>query len=217
MAMDYFPIFCNLKDKRCLIVGGGQVATHKAQGLLAAGAVLRLVAPAISTELEHLRVRHEIEWYPASFSLQHLQSCWLAIAATNDPLVNRQIAEAAHAERLFCNVVDDPSAASFITPSIIDHSPVMIALSCGGNAPVYSKILKAHVTDNLPAGMREKVLLAGSLRERVNHACSDRARKRAFWTAFFQHAPLQRALQQENSVEVTQQVEWLIQHRLLSA
>ncbi|ALR77226.1 precorrin-2 dehydrogenase/sirohydrochlorin ferrochelatase family protein [[Enterobacter] lignolyticus] len=215
--MEYFPIFCRLQDKRCLIVGGGRVATHKAQGLLAAGALLRLVAPAITPELDNLRAQYAIEWRQAPFSPQHLESCWLAIAATSDPVVNRQVAEAANAERVFCNVVDDPSAASFITPAIIDRSPVIIALSCGGNAPVYSKILKAHVAGHLPAGMRERVLLAGSLRERVNNACSDRDRKRAFWTAFFQHGPLQQALQQGNSAEVEQQVEWLIRHRLLSA
>lgn len=215
--MEYFPIFCRLQDKRCLIVGGGRVATHKAQGLLAAGALLRLVAPAITPELDNLRAQYDIEWRQAPFSPQHLESCWLAIAATSDPVVNRQVAEVASAERIFCNVVDDSSAASFITPAIIDRSPVIIALSCGGNAPVYSKILKAHVAGHLPAGMRERVLLAGSLRERVNNACSDRERKRTFWTAFFQHGPLQQALQQGNSAEVEQQVEWLIRHRLLSA
>lgn len=214
--MDYFPIFCNLKGKRCLIVGGGLVATHKAKGLLAAGAVLRLVAPTLTPELASLHASGDIEWFPATFSPQYLQSCWLVIAATSDRQVNRQVAGAASAERIFCNVTDDPSAATFISPAVIDRSPVIIALSCGGNAPVYSTILKAHVADHLPAGMRESVRLAGALRERINGACGDRERKRAFWDAFFQHVPLQQALAQEHEQEVKQQVEWLIQHRLLS-
>ncbi|EBT2497427.1 TPA: bifunctional precorrin-2 dehydrogenase/sirohydrochlorin ferrochelatase [Salmonella enterica subsp. enterica serovar Eastbourne] len=159
--MDYFPIFCNLKGKRCLIVGGWQVAT-------------------------------------------------------SDQKVNRQVAGPASAERIFCNVVDDLSVATFISPAIIDHSPVIIALSCGGCAPVYSKILKTHVAARLPPGIRESVRLAGALRERVNGACSDRERMRAFWAAFFRHVPLQQALAQEHEQEVKQQVEWLIQHRLLS-
>ncbi|WP_065106320.1 precorrin-2 dehydrogenase/sirohydrochlorin ferrochelatase family protein [Escherichia coli] len=214
--MDYFPIFCNLRGKRCLIVGGGQVATHKVKGLLAAGAVLRLVAPTLSPELASLYASGDIEWYPVTFSPQYLHSCWLVIAATSDPQVNRLVSEAASAERLFCNVTDDPSAASFISPSIIDHSPVIIALSCGGNAPVYSKILKAHVAAHLPSGMRESVRLAGALRGRINSVSGDRERKRAFWTVFFRHAPLQQALAQGNEREVKQQVEWLIQHMLLS-
>lgn len=214
--MDYFPIFCNLKGKRCLIVGGGQVATHKAKGLLAAGAELRLVAPSLTPELASLHACGDIEWVPATFAPQYLQSCWLVIAATSDPQVNRQVAVAASAERLFCNVADDPSAATFISPAIIDHSPVIIALSCGGNAPVYSKILKAHVAAHLPPDMRESVRLAGALRERVNGACVDRDRKREFWAAFFRHVPLQQALAQEHEQEVKQQVEWLIQNKLLS-
>lgn len=214
--MDYFPIFCNLKGKRCLIVGGGQVATHKAKSLLAAGAVLRLVASTLTPELAGLHACGDIEWFPATFAPQYLHSCWLVIAATSDPQVNRQVAGAASARHLFCNVTDDLSAATFISPAIIDHSPVIIALSCGGNAPVYSKILKAHVAAHLPPGMQESVRLAGALRERVNGVCSDRERKRAFWAAFFRHVPLQQALAQEHEHEVRQQVEWLIQHRLLS-
>lgn len=214
--MEHFPIFCHLQGKRCLIVGGGQVATHKARGLLSAGATLRIVAPSLTPELEALRSQYEITWQAEPFSPRHLQGCWLVVAATSDPEVNRRVSEAASAEYLFCNIVNDPSRASFITPAIIDRSPVIIALSCGGNAPVYSKILKEHVIQHLPADMRDSVLLAGALRARVNHASDSRERKRAFWVAFFHHAPLLHALRQKNGAEVQRQVDWLFEHVLLS-
>ncbi|WMY75300.1 bifunctional precorrin-2 dehydrogenase/sirohydrochlorin ferrochelatase [Buttiauxella selenatireducens] len=212
--MDYFPLFCDLKGKRCLIVGGGQVATHKARGLLLAGATLRLVAPSITSELELLCAEHDIEWLPVPLIKQHLTGCWLAIAATNDAAANRLVSQWATAEQKFCNCVDDPSCASFITPAIIDCSPVIIAVSCGGHAPVYSKILKQHLSEQLPAGMREMVLLAGVLRERVNQSCDSRERKRAFWTMFFHHAPLRQAVSENNTDEIHQQVESLFQNAL---
>lgn len=212
--MDYFPIFCQLNGKRCLIVGGGQVATHKARGLLQAGATLRVVAPALTPELDQLRTEHAIEWSSDPFSSQHLQHCWLVIAATNDPQVNQQVSQAAEEARLFCNRVDDPSSASFITPAIIDHSPVIIALCSGGHAPVYSQILKQHLTEHLPERMRERVQLAATLRERVNQSGESRERKRAFWVAFFQHPPLQHALMQQNATAIQLQVEGLIRRYL---
>lgn len=212
--MDHFPVFCNLNGKRCLIVGGGQVATHKARGLLQAGATLRLIAPSLTPELEQWRTEQDIEWYPVPFSSSHLQHCWLVIAATNDPLVNQQVSEAAADARLFCNRVDDPSSSSFITPAIIDHSPVIIALCSGGYAPVYSQILKQHLAQQLPKNMRELVQLAASLRQRVNQSGESRERKRAFWMAFFQYPPLQHALSQQCAEDIQQQVQALLRRYL---
>lgn len=208
--MEYFPIFCDLQGKRCLIVGGGQVATHKARGLLQAGATLRLVAPSITSELEQLCSQYDIEWCQVSFVKQHLQGCWLVVAATNDAAVNRQVCQWATAKHMFCNCVDDPSCASFITPAIIDKSPVIIAVSCGGQAPVYSKILKQHLSEQLPVGMREMVLLAGEIRERINQSCDSRERKRAFWMAFFHYVPLRQAVSEHNAAEIHYQLEHLI-------
>lgn len=79
-----------------------------------------------------------------------LDSCWLAIAATDDDAVNLRVSNAAESRRIFCNVVDAPKAASFIMPSIIDRSPLMVAVSSGGTSPVLARLLRERLESVLP-------------------------------------------------------------------
>ena len=103
--MDYLPIFANVRNKRCLVVGGGQVATRKAGVLLEAGAKVRVVAPEIDAELAKQK---GIEPLVARFDASHLDGAILVIAATNDRNVNKQVSELAQARSIPVNVVDDP-------------------------------------------------------------------------------------------------------------
>ncbi|HAZ76036.1 MAG TPA: siroheme synthase, partial [Enterobacteriaceae bacterium] len=79
-----------------------------------------------------------------------LDPCWLVIAATDDDAVNQQVSDAAEARRIFCNVVDAPKEASFIMPSIIDRSPLMVAISSGGTSPVLARLLREKLESLLP-------------------------------------------------------------------
>lgn len=76
--------------------------------------------------------------------MKAFDTCWLAIAATDDDALNQRVSEAAEARRIFCNVVDAPKAASFIMPSIIDRSPLMVAVSSGGTSPVLARLLREN-------------------------------------------------------------------------
>ncbi|MGH8685100.1 MAG: precorrin-2 dehydrogenase/sirohydrochlorin ferrochelatase family protein, partial [Nitrosospira sp.] len=128
--MDFLPIFVNIKKRNCLVVGGGEVAARKIALLLRAGAHITIIAPELCAELsEQLReqlsqgmITHRVE----AFRPDHLGDAVLVIAATSDRAVNREVSEAAGQLRIPVNVVDNPALCSFIMPSIVDRSPVLV-------------------------------------------------------------------------------------------
>lgn len=180
--MDHFPLFVRLQGQGCLVVGGGPVAARKARELLAAGAQLTVNAPAAGAEMRALIAAtptarlHEGPFEPALVE-QHL----LVIAATSEPSVNKAVAEAARAARRLCNVVDDGAASSFIVPGIVERSPVLVAVSSGGKAPVLARLLRQRIESWLPMRTGALALWAGRWRAAVTRQVSDPGARRDLW------------------------------------
>lgn len=145
--MDYFPIFCQLAQKPCLVVGGGEIAERKARLLIDAGAQLTVVALSFTPQFLSWQQAQKIRLIQRAFTDELINHQWLVIAATNNDAVNQQVYQAANARQTFCNVVDSPQQASFIMPSIIDRSPIMVAISSGAKPRFwrasYAKSLKS--------------------------------------------------------------------------
>ncbi len=148
--MDYLPIFCRLDNKPVLLVGGGEVAERKARLLLDAGARLTVVSPELDPELAELADSGTIEWLAGEFEPAQLTGKWLVVAATDRREVNALVYQSANQAGIFANVVDDPKRSSFIMPSIIDRSPLMVAISSGGKAPVLARLLREKLEALLP-------------------------------------------------------------------
>ncbi len=179
--MDYLPIFCRLDNKPVLLVGGGEVAERKARLLLDAGAQLTVVAPELDPELAELAANGSIEWLAGEFVPQQLAGKWLVVAATDRREVNALVYQSANQARIFANVVDDPKRSSFIMPSIIDRSPLMVAISSGGKAPVLARLLREKLEALLPQHLGAVAAFAGSLRERVKARFATMGARRRFW------------------------------------
>ncbi|WP_042050083.1 siroheme synthase CysG [Aeromonas dhakensis] len=179
--MDYLPIFCRLDNKPVLLVGGGEVAERKARLLLDAGAQLTVVAPELDPELAELAANGSIEWLDAEFAPAHLTGKWLVVAATDRREVNALVYQSANQARIFANVVDDPKRSSFIMPSIIDRSPLMVAISSGGKAPVLARLLREKLEAMLPQHLGAVAAFAGSLRDRVKTRFATMGERRRFW------------------------------------
>ncbi|MFQ2293403.1 siroheme synthase CysG [Aeromonas enteropelogenes] len=179
--MDYLPIFCRLDNKPVLLVGGGEVAERKARLLLDAGAHLTVVAPELDPELAELAANGSIEWLDAEFAPAHLTGKWLVVAATDRREVNALVYQSANQARIFANVVDDPKRSSFIMPSIIDRSPLMVAISSGGKAPVLARLLREKLEAMLPQHLGAVAAFAGSLRDRVKARFATMGERRRFW------------------------------------
>lgn len=179
--MDYLPIFCRLDNKPVLLVGGGEVAERKARLLLDAGAQLTVVAPELDPELAELATNGTIEWLAGEFAPAQLTGKWLVVAATDRREVNALVYQSANQARIFANVVDDPKRSSFIMPSIIDRSPLMVAISSGGKAPVLARLLREKLEALLPQHLGAVAAFAGSLRERVKARFASMGERRRFW------------------------------------
>jgi len=180
--MDYFPAFLDLSGKRCLLVGGGAVAARKARLLLAAGAELTVVAPAIGADIAALgRSGQRLVIHEREFERTDIHGHWLVVCATNDADAQRAAASAAAGARVFCNVVDDPGASSYITPAIVDRGAVVVAVSSGGSAPVLARRIRAQIEALLPATLSRLAALAGRWRQRVASRIADAGARRRFW------------------------------------
>lgn len=179
--MDYLPLFLEVRHRQCLVVGGGDIALRKVRLLHSAGAVIRLVAPEVHLDIQQLLKAgdHQIEERP--FQPDDLNNICLVIAATDDAELNRQVAQLASQQNLFVNVVDDAQSGNAIMPSIVDRSPVVVAFSTGGKAPVLARLLREKLEAMLPSGYGRLAELAGQFRERVGQKFSTINERRYFW------------------------------------
>ena len=184
--MDYLPVFFSLKDRDCLVVGGGAVARRKVDLLLRAGAGVTVVAPKIEATLAELAAEGRVAHLPDVFHPDMLAGKALIVSATEKKEVNRRVAEAAQARNIPVNVVDDPDLCSIIFPAIVDRSPVVIAVSTGGASPVLARLLKARLESLIPVAYGQLAALAGEWREKVKNALEEPEARRKFWERVFQ-------------------------------
>ena len=179
--MRFFPIFLNLKGRRCLVVGGGEVAANKLQGLLEAEAEATLVAPEATAEIAALEEQGRISRQAREFIPEDVAGCALVIAATNDEQTNRRVAEAATVRNIPVNVVDNPQLCDFIMPSVVDRRPVQVAVSTGGASPVLARLLRARLETLIPAAYGRLATLLRDFRGRVKARIPQATERRRFW------------------------------------
>lgn len=181
MTMTNFPIFLKLQDQPCLVVGGGAVAFRKTQQLLTAGAKIIVVAPEIVSSLNKLRKSGQINHHEQSFDEACLQDMKLVIAATDDMQLNNMIAQQAKSKNILVNVVDNPDTSTFIMPSVIDRSPVMVAVSTGGASPILARLLRARLESLIPSSYGKLATLIAQFRNKVKQHYPNIRERRRFW------------------------------------
>lgn len=208
--MDYFPIFCQLNDKPCLLVGGGEIAERKARLLMDAGAQITVIAPEFTEQFSQWQAANKLSCICTAYHPDYLANKWLVIAATDDETVNQQVYQTATQQRIFCNVVDSPEQASFIMPSVIDRSPLMIAISSGGKAPVLARILREKIEQQLPISLGRLANIAGKLRDKVKQRFHSMSARRYFWEQFFADKALQAEIDAHREVQVEQRIQSLL-------
>ncbi len=212
--MHHLPIFCQLRGRDCLLVGGGDVAERKARLLMEAGARLTVNALAFSPQFIVWANEGMLTLAAGEFNDALLDASWLVIAATDDNDVNQRVSDAAEARRIFCNVVDAPKEASFIMPSIIDRSPLMVAVSSGGTSPVLARLLREKLEAVLPQHLGQLAGYAGKLRERVKTHFDNVGERRRFWEKFFVNDRLAQSLANDDTQAVSDVTEQLLNEPL---
>ena len=178
--MRYFPIFVDLKDRKVVVVGGGEEALRKVRLLLKTRARILVVAPLLHDELA---AEPRVEWLATQFSPKQLDGAALVYAA--EPAVNEAVSAEARARGIPVNVIDVAEISTFLTPSIVDRDPVVIAIGTEGTAPVLGQGIRARLDAELPQALGELAAKANALRSRVAKEVPHGNRRRSFWAKFF--------------------------------
>jgi len=184
--MDYLPIFLKIEDRPCLVIGGGKVAARKIALLVRASAHITVVSPELCANVKALVDRDNVTCIERQFREEDMDGVVLVIAATDDADVNRRVSELARQHRIPVNVVNAPDLGSFIMPSIIDRSPVQIAVSTGGASPVLARLLRARLESFIPAAYGRLAKLVNEYRGSVKQRFSDIGQRRYFWENILQ-------------------------------
>jgi uroporphyrin-III C-methyltransferase/precorrin-2 dehydrogenase/sirohydrochlorin ferrochelatase len=184
--MDYLPIFLKIEDRPCLVVGAGKVAARKIALLARAGAHTTVVSPEVCAEVKELIKQDNVSCIQRQFREEDMDGVVLVIAATDDEAVNRGVSALAYQHRIPVNVVNAPNEGNFIMPSIIDRSPVQVAISTGGASPVLARLLRARLESFIPAAYGRLAHLVNDYRGSVKKHFSNSGQRRYFWENILQ-------------------------------
>lgn len=183
--MDYFPIFINIEQKPCLVIGGGDIAYRKINLLLKANAQVTCVSPLCCDGVEQLAQDKKINLFKKDFELSDIDTQILIVSATDDAVLNAQVSGLAKEANIPVNVVDSPDLCSFIMPSIVDRSPIIVAISSAGKAPVLARLIRAKLESTIPNAYGKLATLAGNFREQVKAKFDNIEDRRYFWEKAF--------------------------------
>lgn len=178
--MDYFPIFMDLRGQSVLVVGGGQVASRKIRLLLRAGADVRVAAAELCETVGAWAEAGRLAVIGPAYEAWQLRGVRLVFAATDDSALNRSVFRDAEQRCIPVNVVDDTRHCRFISPALVDRSPVQVAISTGGSSPVLARRLRGWIERLLPTGLGAVAAAAARLRAEVKRGLPPHARRR-FW------------------------------------
>jgi precorrin-2 dehydrogenase/sirohydrochlorin ferrochelatase len=145
--MKYYPIYLDLRDRPCLIVGGGQVAERKTLSLLEAGANVTIISPSLTQKLQELSQSGKIIHMPKTFDDKNLTGALLVIAATDSREVNTSIGRLCKKRNILVNVVTTPDESSFIVPSVVERGELLIAVSTSGMSPALSRKIRQELEE----------------------------------------------------------------------
>jgi precorrin-2 dehydrogenase/sirohydrochlorin ferrochelatase len=177
----YYPMFVDLQGKRCLVVGGGEIASRKVQGLLDADALVVVVSPALCEALATLAVQGVITYQSRPFRADDVLGCTLVIGATDQLEMNMAVCKAARAHDVWVNIVDTPEACDFIAPAIVRRGPLQIAISTGGHSPTLAKRIRMQLEEAYGPEYGRLLEKLGRERQRIRHLIRDPDLRKAYY------------------------------------
>jgi siroheme synthase-like protein len=154
--MAYYPIFIELQDRRCLVIGGGREAQRKVEGLVAAGGRIDIISPALTEDLQRLLADGKIaSWQQRDYREGDVEGYEVVMVATDDGAVNAEVSAEGKRRRVWVNAADDTENCDFILPAVIRRGSITVAASTGGTSPALARRLReeleAYLTEDMPA------------------------------------------------------------------
>ncbi|SMM98845.1 Siroheme synthase / Precorrin-2 oxidase / Sirohydrochlorin ferrochelatase / Uroporphyrinogen-III methyltransferase [uncultured Candidatus Thioglobus sp.] len=183
--MDYLPIFIDIAQKPCLVVGGGDIAHRKIGLLLKANAQVSCIAKTAAQNVVDMANKGIITLVEKDFEDSDIDQQILIISATDDEALNTHVSNIATEANIPVNVVDSPDLCTFVMPSIVDRSPIVIATSSAGKAPVLARLIRAKLESTIPHAYGKLAELAGDFRAQVKAKFDTIEERRYFWEKAF--------------------------------
>lgn len=192
--MNLFPAFLKLAGRRCVVVGAGPVAEEKVEGLLRAGADVRVVAPEATRRIRELARGKKLRWDGRAFRASDLAGAFLVVAATSSALLHAQIYRQARRRGVLCNVVDDPEHCDFYYGSVVRRGELQIAISTAGQSPALAQRLRKKLEEEFGAEYEEWLRELGRIRQRLFAKKMPAERRRALLHRFASEASFEEFL-----------------------
>ncbi len=177
----YYPVYIQLHEQPCVVIGGGKIAEGKVEGLLAAGAKITLISPEITSHLNELVKQDQMAYVPREYQPGDLSGAFMVICATDQTGINHQVWQEASANQQLVNVVDDTPRCNFIAPAILRKGDLTIAISTGGKAPALAVRLKERLKEEIGPEYERFLELSGQLREPLARHIPDFETRKALW------------------------------------
>ena len=165
--MKYYPVNLDMTNKRCVIVGGGEIAERKVERLLECGAQVTVVSKSLTPVLKARKKTGQMDHIDRDYEDQALDGAFMVIGATDRNDVNERISKDAMARGLLVNIVDDPDRCNFILPSLVQQGDLSIAISTGGKSPALAKKLRKELEKQYGPEYQTLLVIMGILRKRI--------------------------------------------------
>jgi precorrin-2 dehydrogenase/sirohydrochlorin ferrochelatase len=177
MYLELYPIFLNLKDKKCLVVGGGKVAERKVVALARCGAQIHIISPQLTAPLQDMAERGLVGYRRGYYQTADLADTFLVISATDDDATNQAVASDCMKRNIMVNVVDDPPRCNFFVPSVVHRGSLKLAISTGGHSPRLAKFIRRRLEQDFGPAFAEFNDFLVSVRSRIQKQVADPARR----------------------------------------
>ena len=165
--MKYYPVHLDVRNRNCLVVGGGDVGARKVVTLLDCGAIVTVVSPSATEPLRELATNRSIIWEIRPYRTSDLEGMFIVIGATDDDVLNLKIYKDAGRRNILCNIADRPEACNFILPSIVNRGDLVITISTSGKSPAFAKHLRTELENRFGEEHAEFLRLMGALRKKL--------------------------------------------------
>ena len=178
----FYPIFLDLKEKNCVVIGGGKVAERKVLSLIDTGAKVLVISPVFSPVLKSLAEKGRIDHLARKYMKGDLQDAFLAISATNNKKINESVSEEAGEKKIFLNIVDIPKLCDFFVPSVVRQGELLIAISTSGKSPALAKKIRKELEEVFGWEYSVFLELLGAIRLRLLTKSHDKTYNKRLFT-----------------------------------
>ncbi len=181
--MKYYPAYLDLRERPCVVIGGGGVAERKTLALLEAGAVVTIISPALTPKLHELSDSGKITYIQKQYEEKDLSGEFLVIAATDSAEVNTLVASACRKKHVLVNVAVPPEEGSFIVPSVVERGDLLISISTSGASPALARKIRQDIEQRYGAEYEVFLDKLSAIRKRVLEEVPDETTRRQVFQA----------------------------------